>query len=163
VIKKWKDELASSEPTADLQKALHQRIAHYEDAGHGSLILLRQDCAEIIQSQLINGDPGHYHLIEWCIMPNHVHVLIKLHESSSLAKIVQSWKGKSACLINRLLERKGALWQREYYDRYIRDQDHYHDCRSYIRNNPVKASLCKHPEDWPYSSAGIKWEMERWL
>lgn len=45
------------------------------------------------------------------------------------------------------------LWQRDYYDRFIRDEEHLHRCIAYIRRNPVKAGLCLKPEDWPYGSA----------
>jgi len=88
-------------------------------------------------------------------MPNHVHVLCKLGEA--VAEIVRLWKGASAARINRVVGREGPLWLREYFDRYVRDMDHFHECRAYIRNNPVKAKLCEKPEDWPFSSAGIGW------
>ena len=86
-------------------------------------------------------------------MPNHVHVLIKLLPDCSLSGIVQKWKGGSAMEINSMLKRNGTLWAVDYYDRTIRDEDHYYKCRSYIRNNPVKANLCEKPEDWEFSSA----------
>ena len=157
VIQAWRTEIASILDDSARQKELHLRIARYEDAGHGSSILEQSTCATIMQDKLIAGRPSHYRLIDWCIMPNHVHVLCKLVEVVTLAEIIQSWKGASALKINRLLQRSGTLWQREYHDRFIRDLDHFHDCRAYIRNNPVKAGLCDTPEDWPFSSAGTGW------
>ena len=41
----------------------------------------------------------------------------------------------------------------DYFDRYIRNADHFVKTIQYIENNPVKARLCKRPEDWPFSSA----------
>ena len=102
-----------------------------------------------------------YKLIEWCVMPNHVHVMIKLATGSLLPEIIRIWKGGSAVEINRLLGGTGALWQREYHDRFVRDMDHFHDCRAYIRNNPVKAGLCGKPEDWQWSSAGMRMGSDR--
>jgi REP element-mobilizing transposase RayT len=157
VIQNWKNQLAIN-PDAKIRKMeLHRLIAHFEDAGHGAAVLKNPACATIIQNKLINGHPSQYSLIDWCIMPNHVHVLIRLIENQTLAAIVQSWKGGSAIEINRVLDLKGPLWQREYYDRYVRDLDHLHDCVAYIRNNPVKAGLCAQPADWPFSSAGVNW------
>ena len=46
------------------------------------------------------------------------------------------------------------LWQREYWDRYIRDERHFQSARVYIENNPVSAGLAKIPTGWPWSSAG---------
>lgn len=157
VIREWNIELAVTPKSKTCEKELHRLIARYEDAGHGDAVLKRSDCAIIIQNKLIEGHSSRYSLIDWCIMPNHVHVLIRLMENQSLADIVRSWKGGSAIEINRILNRKGALWQREYYDRYVRDLDHLHDCIAYIRNNQVKAGLCDKPEDWPFSSAGVNW------
>ena len=45
------------------------------------------------------------------------------------------------------------IWPREYWDRYIRNEQHFNDVISYIHQNPVKAKLCSLPEKWPYSSA----------
>ncbi len=48
---------------------------------------------------------------------------------------------------------KNQLWMREYWDRYIRDEKHFHATVNYIYNNPVKAGLCAEAHDWPWSSA----------
>ena len=90
-------------------------------------------------------------------MPNHVHVLMET--KGALSKIVQSWKSftgrwaldKSAEL--GLGVPGNALWMREYWDRYIRDADHFDNVRYYIEHNPVAAHLCNHAKDWPWSSA----------
>jgi hypothetical protein len=54
---------------------------------------------------------------------------------------------------NRMLNRQGQFWQEEYHDRYIRDEQHLECSVRYIEMNPVKAGLCRSPEDWPFSSA----------
>ena len=157
VIRTWKLELSSMPDDKERQRELHRRIAKYEDVGHGEALLAIPQVAEIVQNKFIVGHPAMYTLIEWCVMPNHVHVMVKLAPGSHLSEIIRIWKGGSSIEINRLLGRSGALWQREYYDRFVRDMDHYHDCRAYIRNNPVKAGLCAIPEDWCFSSAGLGW------
>ena len=157
VIQAWQTELASIPDDRVRQEQLHRRIARYEDAGHGCSILSQPDCAAILQAKLIAGHPSRYRLIDWCIMPNHVHVLCKLAEASSLGDVIRSWKGACSIEINRLMGRSGHFWMVDYFDRFIRDLDHLHDCRAYIRNNPVKAGLCDKPEDWPFSSAGTGW------
>ena len=96
-------------------------------------------------------------------MPNHVHVLIRLNEGASLSKVVQKWKGGTSIKINRSLGRKGPVWEADYYDRYIRDNEHLQDAMHYIHQNPVRAGLCKEATDWPFSSAGAGWQTERGL
>ena len=46
------------------------------------------------------------------------------------------------------------VWMREYWDRYIRSEEHYHKVMDYIHSNPVKAGLCATAEDWIWS--GVK-------
>jgi len=100
-----------------------------------------------------HGEGEAYSLVAWVIMPNHVHVVVQMGDGSSLAEAVRLWKGRSARAINRDLGRRGALWQREYHDRFIRDQDHLAAAVAYVHSNPVTAGLCATPEDWPLSSA----------
>ncbi|MDD2237097.1 MAG: hypothetical protein PHG65_07820 [Kiritimatiellae bacterium] len=47
------------------------------------------------------------------------------------------------------------LWQRDYWDRFIRDRQHYETALHYIENNPVAAGLVDHPADWPWGSASL--------
>ncbi|HRE84435.1 MAG TPA: hypothetical protein PLN52_25560, partial [Opitutaceae bacterium] len=46
-----------------------------------------------------------------------------------------------------------SLWMREYWDRYISDENHYRKTVEYIHQNPVTAGLCATPSVWPWSSA----------
>jgi len=142
---------------------LHRRIAKHEDAGHGTCVLRDPENAAIIQQTLIKNHPDRYQLIDWCIMPNHVHVLVRILKGHPLSQVIQQWKGSSSVQINRLLKRSGRLWEPDFHDRYIRDERHFNKVRRYIHNNPVKADLCKEPEDWPFSSIGIAWQLERGL
>ncbi len=48
------------------------------------------------------------------------------------------------------------FWMEEYFDRYIRNADHFRNAVNYIENNPVKAGLCSKPSDWPFSSAWFR-------
>jgi putative transposase len=57
----------------------------------------------------------HYRLLSWCIMPNHVHVVVRLFPGQELAKIVKGWKNFSAKAANQALGRKGRFWQRDSY------------------------------------------------
>ena len=70
-----------------------------------------------------------------------------------MSKIVHSWKSFTAHQCNQVLRRTGRLWEREPFDRYVRNQRHFRNALSYIENNPVKAGLCEKPEDWRWSSA----------
>ena len=153
VVQKWKTEL-SSLPESEARIQLHQKITHYEDAGHGSCLLKKTEFTTLVQDAFLHFDGERYHLLQWVIMPNHIHLLIETKEES-LDRIIKSWKTFTARQINLAQGSEGPVWARDYHDRYIRDLDHYENAKSYLRQNPVKAGLCETPEDWPYSSAHL--------
>jgi REP element-mobilizing transposase RayT len=74
-------------------------------------------------------------------MPNHVHLIVSIEAGSDLAPEVSAWKSISARRINRHLGRSGTLWQPDYFDRLLRDEDHFRNCVHYLRSNPFKAHL----------------------
>lgn len=69
---------------------------------------------------------------------------------------MKSIKRNSSYKANEVLNRGGQFWQPDYFDRYIRDQEHFDRAVRYIENNPVKAGLCATPCDWKYSSANAE-------
>ena len=77
-------------------------------------------------------------------MPNHVHLLFSPIAGHSITSLVRSWKGVSARTANRLQLRTGEFWMRDYFDRLIRDANHFWRCARYIRRNPEKARLSPH-------------------
>jgi putative transposase len=72
-------------------------------------------------------------------MPNHLHGIIIVHESSKpISEIIRGFKTFSARQINKSLDRKGcSLWQRNYYEHIIRSEDELNNVRQYIFNNPT--------------------------
>ena len=125
---------------------LRQKIAEYEDAGYGQCFLRDERIAAIMQDTLKHFDGERYQLICWCIMPNHVHVLIEVNEGWSLSRIMHGWRSYTAKEANRILGRTGKFWMEEYYDRYIRDDNHLQKTINYILNNPANAGL----DEWPW-------------
>jgi REP element-mobilizing transposase RayT len=71
----------------------------------------------------------------------------------SLGAIVSSWKRFAARAANRELGRAGAFWQDDYWDRFIRNEEHFAAAKNYVDFNPVKARLVKEPGLWPWGSA----------
>lgn len=135
--------------------AYRRRIETVLDSGLGSCWLRRPDAAALVLDSWRHFDGQHYDLLAWVVMPNHVHVMIRMREVS-LSTIIKGWKSFTARQMNHLLRRTGQVWQEDYWDRYIRDSRHFAAARAYIHNNPVKAGLAAAPEDWAWSSAGAR-------
>lgn len=146
----------TNSPFRTHQQEIHRLlklIDQYEDAGIGECLLRDDSIAQIVQDTLLFNHQKKYELICWCIMPNHVHTLIAPVEGMSLSEIMYDWKSYTTHAINKALNRKGKLWMMEYFDRYIRDNDHFQKVVNYIHNNPVTAGLVANPSDWRWSSA----------
>jgi len=128
------------------------KIESYLDAGHGECHLRQPEIATLVQENLLHFDGTRYRLLAWVVMPNHVHALIETSQTP-LAEILHGWKSYTGKAANRLLKHTGDFWQAEYFDRYIRDEEHFRKAVHYIENNPVKAGLVKSPEEWIFGSA----------
>jgi REP element-mobilizing transposase RayT len=140
----------SKDEEARLAHLYSEKVETYLDAGNGSCWLKRADIADLVVSALQHFDNIRYRLHTWCIMPNHVHVLVEPLPGFSLADIVHSWKSFTAKAANKHLGRTGDFWQQEYYDHLIRDETDYAHAIWYIKQNPQKAGL----HDWPWVHRG---------
>lgn len=152
VLRRLEEEIEREVPE-NKSRELRIKIEEYLDAGIGDCILNQTEVAQIVQDALLFYDSKLYRLIAWVIMPNHIHLLLTPNEGVSLSNIMKDLKGFTARSINKHLGRSGHVWQPEYFDRYIRSEDHYNKAVRYIENNPVKAKLVDRPEDWQFSSA----------
>ncbi len=111
------------------------------DKGHGSCPFRRSTLAQEMSHTLHFGDGERYTLDRYIVMPNHCYVLFKPGPNSSLKTVVQSWESYSAQQVNRLLRRRGSLWQTESFDHAVRSWLQLERHRLYIATNPVKAGL----------------------
>ena len=156
VIAAWKSELAlkGREATSDPRCAeLRERIERYAGQGHGACWLRDERIAGQVEDALLHFDGVRYRLLSWVIMPNHVHALIETTPGFPLEAVVHSWKSFTAKQVNKIIGRSGQVWEEDYFDRYIRDENHLSTVVDYIEQNPVKAGLVDTASDWRWSSA----------
>ncbi|MBL0034464.1 MAG: transposase [Flavobacteriales bacterium] len=182
VVQQMEDELKSLPPSLrDPEK--ERRVNAYLDAGHGSCVLRDPEIARLVERTFLHFHGQRYQIHAWCVMPNHVHVLFQPLGTWTMSKIVASWKSFTGRRISAFVQtglepglggaglepggpggrspglQPGAtrIWQREYFDRYIRDEVQYANVVDYIHNNPVKAGLVAEPQQWASSSAA-RWK-----
>ncbi len=92
-------------------------------------------------------------VMAYCLMSNHVHLLIKPGSEESLFKMMQ---GLTLCYtqhINRTYGRTGRLWESRYHSCIVDQEKHLWAVARYIEQNPVRVGMVKRAEDYPYSSA----------
>ena len=129
------------------------RIESFLDNGYGSCILREKQCAEIVQNALIYLDGRRFELRSWVVMPNHLHFLARFEPGQTLEKALHSLKSYTAHELKKLHPEMNGIWQIEYFDRYIRNENHYWNAVNYIHDNPVEAGICGRAEDYEWSSA----------
>ena len=142
------------------QSAKRRKMEDWLDRGHGECWLRHPAVAQLVERILLETDGGSYRLQAWVVMPNHVHVVVDVWDVP-LVKLINGWKGKSSREANKLLGRRGQLWQEDYFDTLVRDAEHLHKAIRYTEQNPVKAFLAKTSGEWPWSSARRRDEYER--
>ncbi|MCU0444576.1 MAG: transposase [Microscillaceae bacterium] len=128
----------------------------------GNHYLKIPEVAKIVQDAIHSQDGELYDLLAYCIMSNHVHLVIdtaiQLEKSQSyqnLDKIMNQLKGFTAYQANRQLSKKGHFWQAENYDRVVRNQQELQNIIHYVLNNPVKAGVVENWLDYPYSYSNL--------
>ncbi len=85
----------------------------------------------------------------YVLMPDHVHLFVALpQEGITLAKWLQSLRS----VVGKELLRLGLQkhWQEGFFDHLLRSGESYSEKWEYVRMNPVRAGLCKEPEQWPH-------------
>jgi len=115
--------------------------------------------AQIAVESLLFWDNKRIEVICFCIMPNHIHAVIRTMRPDeveggievALNSIMHSIKRHSANQCNKLLNTAGRFWQEESFDRLVRDRNELSRIISYIINNPVKAGFCNTPKDWKWN------------
>ena len=141
----------------EIDREFQRQIERYLDRGAGECHLKRPEVAQMVAGALFHFHEKQYLLDEWVIMPNHVHLVLWPLPNFTLSEILRSRKRQTARQANLLLARTGeTFWQPESYDHWIRNDEEKARIRRYIRNNPVKAGLCRSPGEWRWGSAG--WE-----
>ncbi len=88
----------------------------------------------------------------YCLMPNHVHLLLQIKMGRNLGKIMQGVNLTYAIWFNEKYNKVGHLWQGRYKSMLINKDRYMLECIQYIEINPIRAGICKSPVDYPWSS-----------
>ncbi len=109
------------------------------DDGLGSCALGYPDNRELVCNALRHFDGERYTLFAFAVMPNHVHVLFSPIGDFGASGILHSWKSFTAHKVRRAVGDSGSFWQKESWDRLIRDDRHFAKVVRYIARNPRNA------------------------
>lgn len=94
----------------------------------------------------------HQHVADtlcYVVMPDHLHWLMRLKPSYSLAQAVGWVKGSSSYAIGQLIGTAGAIWQKGFHDRALRSEEELLPTARYVIANPLRAGLVEKLVDYP--------------
>jgi putative transposase len=121
----------------------HQRTAYFADA---------QAAAWMVRQLQRVASGRDFLLHAWCVMPDHVHILVEGREGScELREFVSALKQCTAQAFASRWQRK--LWQRYFYDHVVRTEESMDQIAAYVWHNPVRKGICAQALDYPYSGS----------
>lgn len=91
-------------------------------------------------------------IFAFCVMSNHVHILVEAENISKLSSFMNSANAKYAKYYNTINRRVGYVFRGRFKSELIEDTKYLINCLAYIHNNPVKAKIVENAKDYNYSS-----------
>ena len=118
----------------------------------------RERWAQLLIDTLYHYRGTAYLLHEFVIMPDHIHVI--LSPKTRLEKAVQFIKGGFSYRVKKELGSNLEVWQKGFSDHRIRDASDYRLHQIYVQRNPIRKGLCERVDQYPYSSACSRYELD---
>lgn len=95
----------------------------------------------------------HVQLYHYCLMTNHVHLIVRAMTALGLRRAMQGLNLRYALSYKRKYGHTGHFWQDRFKSLLIGDDAYLLACGAYVDLNPVRARMVQQPQDYPWSSA----------
>jgi putative transposase len=145
---------------------------HVTQRGNARQVILSNDADRGAYLELLQQYSGLHQLslLGYCLMSNHVHLIVVPRRGEALAQTLKHTHGRYASYWNAKNSSSGHVWQGRFYSCPL-DETHLWRALRYVEMNPVRAAVTTSAEQWPWSSAAAHCgagvphallEMERW-
>ena len=131
----FKMKLQSIEDEIERMNERLKSIDYWLDRGNGECLLKYDEIQRLIVNCLNFYDGFLYYLFDYVVMPNHLHFLMIPIEC--VENIMARIKSYTTVQMNKILKRKGKIWQTEYFDRMMRNLGDFATTAEYIKGNPI--------------------------
>ncbi len=119
------------------------------------LLFAENDLAGTLCSLLLErARAAEVKLYAYCLMPDHMHLLLSPSRSTSIPRFLQDFKSRST-RVAWSLGIAGRIWQSSFYDHFLRAEEDLQVAAQYILNNPVRASLVEDWRHYRYSGSNV--------
>ena len=105
---------------------------------------------DVVLQTILAGHARSYDLYAAVIMPDHVHFIATIYETTTISDVMKFIKSSSSRQIGR------HVWQREYFDYVIRHEENLRAKGEYVVNNPVRAKMVDSPAEY-------RWMWRSWV
>jgi len=122
----------------------HQRSALFLDLYSARIVINYMKYLE---------DAGWVKSLSWVVMPDHVHWLFQLKDIKELSIVMKHFKARVTKELNKKTNHQGAVWQKAFYDRAIRDNEDLQQLARYVVANPLRANLVENIGDYSHWDA----------
>ena len=136
-------------------RALFPGVPHHvtQRGNHRATVFFEQsDGVAYLRLLRKQSDRHSIEIVAYCLMPNHVHLVLVPMDASGLHQALRAVHGQFARRINRMRERIGHLWQDRYFSSPL-DSSYFMNAVRYVELNPVRAGFVARAEDYAWSSA----------
>ena len=125
-------------------------VAH----GRRSLLAWRETRDVLVDIWSRSSAADGWFVGRFVLMPDHVHLFARAAmDAKPLADWMQTWKSLSSRRMAVILRTAPPVWQKDYFDRFLRSTDNYQAKWHYVEMNPVRKGLCSLPAEWPWQGA----------
>ena len=133
---------------------INMSFFHIMVQGINKEYIFNRDEDKIQYLEFINKVKGEIdiYIVSYCIMDNHVHILIKEDSIESLSSFMHKVNTLYAMYYNKKYDRVGYVFRDRYKSQVIYSEKQLYTCLNYIHNNPIKAGICKLASEYGYSS-----------
>jgi putative transposase len=130
---------------------------HVTQRGNGRQQVFFEDRDYHLYQDLMRNscDAAGLRLWAYCLMPNHVHLLVVPERPEAMAKGMARTNAEYARYYNLRNRSCGHVWQARYYSAPL-DEGHLWQAMAYIERNPIRARLVERAEEWAWSSAALR-------
>jgi REP element-mobilizing transposase RayT len=105
----------------------------------------------LIEEWKKSRDYHDWHIGHYVIMPDHVHFFCAPgNDAKDLSIIMKFWKEWTSKKIKKECGRDGCIWQKEFFDHLLRNEESYVQKWDYVLKNPVRAGLVNEASKWPW-------------
>lgn len=93
-----------------------------------------------------------FDIYHYCIMSNHFHILLKVHNGITLPRIMHGITQSYSYYYRKIYKRIGYVYQNRYKSFLVEDDSYLLECGRYIERNPLRAEIVKDLSQYYWSS-----------